>query len=392
MLKWLLILGIVASPFYLLPSGSIQVYHAVLALLALVVLLRPEGVKVSGVVIAAILFWAYVILRQSLYIMGHVEADLATLLYPTLNMAVFVGVYSWLSRGVTLGGQRQIMVAFAAVMALELAYIFLENQSVTFFLHSKLRSIGTFNNPNQLGYFSVLAGCSFLLLGSSGSASKPAILAGLALAYLLAVISLSKAAMLAISPLLLIALWGWGKEIKSNLFKAFIAAAAFTALAGMAAVAVSYWHGGPLLENEVIRRLALIGHDHDDTLLARGYALILHPDARIIFGYGEGYYKWLFGKEVHSTLANVLTSYGIAGFGFFATFLLYTVRFRLFSLHFALVSLVLAYGLTHNGLRNTLFWVFLAIVAWQAEKADTARHKGGVPLMKQVKRDWHALT
>jgi len=309
--------------------------------------------------------------------MANVEASLPTLLYPTLNMAVFFGVYMVLTEVLTPRGIKSLLSAIAAVLVFETGYIFIENGSVSFFIHSDVRSIGTFNNPNQLGYFAILMGCAYVSIATVTQSSRWHTVLFVSLAYLLAIISLSKAAMLAISPLMLLSLVSWGREIRPKLLRAAIFVTVSVFLLVLAVIFLSKFEGLAGADNEVFRRLALIGKDSDDTLTARGYALILHPDERIIFGYGEGYYDMLFGNEVHSTLANVLTSFGIVGFVLFGVMILHVVQFRIFSLHFSLVGLVFAYGLTHNGLRNTLFWIFLAIVAWSVTQilpTKTNRH------------------
>ena len=375
MLKTLLVLGVLTSPLYVLPNGSVQIYHALLALMSLWAFFQTGGLKAQPVVFSAIAFWAYVIMRQSLFIMANAEASLATLLYPTLNLVVFLGVYMVLTEVLTPRGIRSLLTAIAAVLVFETGYIFIENGSLTFFMHSNVRSIGTFNNPNQLGYFAVLMGCAYVAIATITKSSRWLTVLFVSLAYLLAIISLSKAAMLAISPLLLLSLFIWGREMRSPLLQTVVFAMALVLVLLVIVFAYSQFDGLLGADNEVLRRLALIGQDSDDTLTARGYALILRPDARIIFGYGEGYYGMKFGNEVHSTLANVLTSFGIVGFALFSAMILYVVRFRVFSLHFALVSLAFAYGLTHNGLRNTLFWIFLAVIAWSVTQVRPVQSK-----------------
>ena len=375
MLKTLLVLGVLTSPLYVLPNGSVQIYHALLALMSLWAFFQTGGLKAQPVVFSAIAFWAYVIMRQSLFIMANAEASLATLLYPTLNLVVFLGVYMVLTEVLTPRGISSLLTAIAAVLVFETGYIFIENGSLTFFMHSNVRSIGTFNNPNQLGYFAVLMGCAYVAIATVTKSSRWLTVLFVSLAYLLAIISLSKAAMLAISPLLLLSLFIWGREMRSPLLQTVVFAMALVLVLLVIVFAYSQFDGLLGADNEVLRRLALIGQDSDDTLTARGYALILRPDARIIFGYGEGYYGMKFGNEVHSTLANVLTSFGIVGFALFSAMILYVVRFRVFSLHFALVSLAFAYGLTHNGLRNTLFWIFLAVIAWSVTQVRPVQSK-----------------
>lgn len=371
-------LGLLTSPLYLLPSGSIQVYHAILFVMTVAAFIKVGGLTPRPVVIFALAFWAYVIVRQILFIMATAEAAFTTLLYPTLNMIVFLGVYTALTEVIPPRGLKGILQAIAAALVFETGYIFIENGSLTFFLHNAERSIGTFNNPNQLGYFAVLMGCAYVSIATSINGSKLYASLFVSLAYLLAIISLSKAAMLAISPLMLLAFISWGRGIRSSLLKAAIIVSVLVLLALSIVLLASQFENLAQSDNEVIRRLALIGQDSDDNLIDRGYALLLNPDWRIIFGYGEGYYDMRFGNEVHSTLANVITSFGVVGFVLFSGMILSIVQNRIVSLQFGLLGLVFAYGLTHNGLRNTLFWVFLAIIAWSARYAIDVKSKPSV--------------
>lgn len=375
-----MMLGIFTSPLYLLPSGSIQAYHVLLFVMTMAAFIKVGGLSPKPVVIAVLVFWAYVIVRQILFIMATAEASFTTLLYPTLNMLVFLGVYTVLTEVISPRGIKGVLHAIAAALVFETGYIFIENGSLTFFLNNAERSVGTFNNPNQLGYFAVLMGCAYVSIATVINSSKLYASLFVSLAYLLAIISLSKAAMLAISPLMLLAFISWGRGIRSGLLKAVIITSVLVLLLLSIVILVSQLENLAQSDNEVIRRLALIGQDSDDNLVDRGYALLLNPDWRIIFGYGEGYYNMLFGNEVHSTLANVITSFGVAGFILFSSMILTIVQYRIVSMQFGLLGLVLAYGLTHNGLRNTLFWVFLAIIAWSARYAMDAKNKPALRL------------
>ena len=65
------------------------------------------------------------------------------------------------------------------------------------------------------------------------------------------------------------------------------------------------------------KRLSGIGEQKDDSLLHRGYIRLLRNPQYLVLGAGEGAFERLtdeaFDKEFHSTLGNVLMSYGILG-------------------------------------------------------------------------------
>jgi hypothetical protein len=128
---------------------------------------------------------------------------------------------------------------------------------------------------------------------------------------------------------------------------------------------------------QFINRLSNIGADSDDNLIARGYGALLNPDLRIFYGWGEGYTLEghpgatpEHGLEVHSTFGGVLIGYGLFGFIIFAAFFIHLVA-RVSSkvgVKFAIIIFLptFFYGLTHNGIRFTIFWIFLAAVTYFA--------------------------
>ena len=72
------------------------------------------------------------------------------------------------------------------------------------------------------------------------------------------------------------------------------------------------------------QRLEGIGAQKDNSLLDRGYNRLLNNPGYLILGAGEGDYERLdpdptqpleeLYKEFHSTLGNILMSYGVIGF------------------------------------------------------------------------------
>ena len=111
-------------------------------------------------------------------------------------------------------------------------------------------------------------------------------------------------------------------------------------------------------------RIANSRIDADDTLAGRGYDRIWNNAEYIIFGAGEGaVYRFdtFLGGEIHSSVGTLLFSYGILGLLLF----LYAlgrlgIQDRV-CIKYILVILI--YGLAHQGLRSTHFWIFLGLVS-----------------------------
>ena len=82
-------------------------------------------------------------------------------------------------------------------------------------------------------------------------------------------------------------------------------------------------------------------------------------------------------KEFHSSLGNILMSYGVVGLGLLFAFFFVVFRSspRINLFYFGLIML---YGVTHMGMRDTMLWIFLGLVYVQgmAEElvAERDRH------------------
>ena len=97
----------------------------------------------------------------------------------------------------------------------------------------------------------------------------------------------------------------------------------------------------------------------------RGYDRISNHPGYLWFGAGEGvtdrFVSQLEG-EMHSSVGTVLFSYGVPGLMLFIWLIVVAARRNgLRGLLYILPAL--AYGLTHNGLRQIEFWIILAAIA-----------------------------
>jgi len=120
--------------------------------------------------------------------------------------------------------------------------------------------------------------------------------------------------------------------------------------------------------NQVSSRIDGIKND-DGVIEERGYQRVLSYPQYIIYGAGEGAHWRYAGKldpsagnrELHSGLATILMSYGFFGFILFATFIFTIFQRAPWLLWFTLAA-VMAYGITHQHIRFTAFWVYLGIM------------------------------
>jgi hypothetical protein len=98
----------------------------------------------------------------------------------------------------------------------------------------------------------------------------------------------------------------------------------------------------------------------------RGMERILENPMNLLFGAGEGYLerfitpKNKLRQEIHNTAANLLFSYGIAGFLLFTMFLYFSLRYLSMKQLCLFIPLFL-YNMFHNGIRFSFLWLFLAM-------------------------------
>jgi hypothetical protein len=214
-----------------------------------------------------------------------------------------------------------------------------------------------FNNPNQLGYYALLSG-SLYVYGIK-HVKVPGIfqLATYFSFFFITLLSSSKAALAGSIILISLAILNQGLV---NI-RQFVV---LTITIGLGAYFVLNENLGSELFSYSINRFEMIGQDSDDTYQGRGYDRILNDPEYLVLGAGEGgYYRFnslLEAGEIHSSFGTILFCYGIVGFVLFFRFLFAVFKgSSFFELLYFLP--VFAYSITHQGLRDTLFWVFLGI-------------------------------
>ena len=354
-------LGLVLTPLYVFESGYPQPAAGLMALLVLVIVLSGNdrvpwyadvyafGCAFIGY--TAVVNWSWWAHRPDL-------AFLLSSTYYLYNFMVFA-VVLFLSR--ELGDEFVPATKLGLILALVvelLALTFLSDAGDP-------RRVGTFNNPNQLGYWALLLGCCHLVLKGDRRLTVTDVAALAAMGYVVA-FSASRAAIVAFALLVVLGALCQGLRARAALGVALagVACAALalpTMVGGPAGIAPR--GGGPLAEG--IQELRTTGARASDSLAGRGYDRIwTHPE-HLLLGAGEGAHERfatrVLDKELHSTLGTVLFSYGLAGLVLFGGAL--AGIFRRAAARCWLYALpVLLYGLTHQGLRFSLFWVFLALV------------------------------
>lgn len=208
-----------------------------------------------------------------------------------------------------------------------------------------------FNNPNQLGYWALLAACMISLTQRRLRIRLPVAGAAITGCAYLATLSASRAAVAGIAILLILLVFSNPRLIIIGI----LAAVGFLSL------------GGPLAEAiDSSKRRALETNAQDGTFIEeRGYDRLWQYKEHLLLGAGEGDLtrfsdEYESAREIHSSAATVLFSYGVIGAVLFMIFVVRVISGSELRASLMLVP-TLVYTIAHQGLRFAMLWVLLAI-------------------------------
>ena len=232
--------------------------------------------------------------------------------------------------------------------------------------NSMFRQTGSFNNPNQLGYWALLSSSYLIILNYGRRMPIFDMIAFLICAYLISE-ALSRAALLAY--LLILCAFFIGPYV-SHVKKIGIFAAFFIYLLFQISTHEAQFDFIRNISSvdAVVERIESLETDQE-AISERGYSRLVNFPEYLIYGAGEGAY-WRFqdvvythksGLELHSGIGTFLFSYGIFGFLLFVMLIVFLFKPapRLFLIPLAAI---MAYGLTHQHIRFSGFWIFIALV------------------------------
>jgi len=337
-----------AKPFYFFPSGGPQIGDVVVP--ALLVWLFALGTDAPGARSLRVLFWCVLFILYALIVNGTWGLLLANSsmfkmpIFMLFNLGIFVICLLLADRYGDRFFEFVVHAVAAALIAQALLSFVVDN--------SLKREVIFFNNPNQLGYWSLLSASIFFVCATRIRV-HPYLSAAVAITSLyLVALSLSKAAILASLGLFALV---YGVRLKKLLLVVPVALAAVFAL-----------QGSELYEN-VAWRIGNIGAQSDDSLGVRGYQMLWEHPQYLLLGAGQGAFERFrglgsTGTEFHSTLGSLLFSYGVVGFGLFSLFMWQIYR-EAGMYRFAFLAPAFVYGFTHQGLRFSVFWALFALVA-----------------------------
>lgn len=350
--SFLLTLAIASFPFYVFPSGGVQPSHLLFLAVSLAGFSRLRLPNQTWLILLAVLS-AYVLVVE--LVAAIAAGETKYLIFPAyflFNFILMAGVYPLVLRQ----GAGVLRAGLIAATVIAVAVTIMSGVNLQEFGPGG-RPTGTFNNPNQLGYFSVCIMSLAYLCYIEEEVSFPVMLALVGASVFLAIASLSKAAMIASFGVLALALRPKGG-------RAAMISWLLVALVGLAGV-IYLLNAGYFERYIFYNRIINMPHESDSSLDSRGYFAFQQGSLlQNIFGMGSPDVHEVVGHEVHSTFASVWNTYGVVGIALFAPIFItwITTLTRAYGLIAMTVITVpsLLYGITHNGTRFSIFWLLVA--------------------------------
>ncbi|HEX8110754.1 MAG TPA: hypothetical protein VF516_23645 [Kofleriaceae bacterium] len=245
------------------------------------------------------------------------------------------------------------------------AMVFIQVLSSVVLGSSSARGSVFFNNPNQLGYYALLAATLIALTYRRLQLRLWTASAALVCCGFLALISASRASAGGVAVLLVLMLFSNPKILVA----ACLAGAAMVSGVGPFADAI---------EASQDRVLNLSSHSDASFFQERGYDRIWRNQQYLLLGAGEGGLSrfddtaYVKNMEIHSSAGTILFSYGIVGSILFLVFLWRLLRGARARLAITLLPPLLYTG-AHQGLRFTMLWAVLAVFVALKDDVDRPR-------------------
>lgn len=362
----ILILYFTLKPLYLFSSGLPQISDMFLIAAALGLLLKERGrIRIPYAYMQWVTIFLVTLVFQALVqsVWWVKTKDNRMLLYAAYYLFNFIASIVCIYIGNAVGTER---LKYALCKGCFFSIIVAAIGIVTQNRYHGIRSVGFFNNPNQLGYYALLVLTVIAFFPKVLPKWQNIII--LVVSVWANLLSLSKASIVGLAGLAICyVIWGSNnKTIRKIVTEVLLLTVLFGAI---------YWllysNSRIITGNAILsflrRRLLRISLENDSTLgNGRGYNRVWELGYHFLWGKGEGAYdrfNTLTGLEVHSTFFNTLVSYGLFGFVAYFFLMVKPLQHQGNTVHnLACFSGLFLYFFTHNGIRNTLLWILLSAV------------------------------
>lgn len=354
-LKLFIYFGIAFYPVYVLPSGSIQISHYFFFIFSIFVLIKIN-IHINKYFFIFLFYLIYCSFVELLHTYHDISVYrvvefkyLKELLFLTYNFILTTSLLSYLNY------QKKFNFIIYS-LATAIIIIFFTLLYMKYFTVLEYRFEGFFNNPNQLGYFCVCSFSLIYLFYRNLYISYNVMIFSQLIVIAFSILTLSKAAIIALLLSSFFTIKPFNYKYSKIIEAIIILTLIFLFIAFF--MQISDMHVYPRILNTF--------NESDSSLEVRGYLAYLDANSiEAIFGMGtKGVYD-VRGYEVHSTFAMILTAYGLIGFLIFGLLMLIWILDIKKSYGLRGVICIcgpsLLYGLTHNGIRFSMFWVLFAI-------------------------------
>ena len=378
------LIGLFIKQFYLRASGSVQISDAVI-MLSVGVLFFSGRMRLHKIDLSLIIFVAFTFLINGIYSAYYGQNLLINSIYLLYNLLTVIAFRIYIKKESFVNA---LSVTMKVNLLTQLAFYIL---GVGRYYWGAYRYQGTFNDPNQFGFF-VLC-CFFMLYLCSYIQKKRLHIVWYLIVSFLIIVSASKGMVLSLLVFFFFAVFQPAIASKSRwtivLYTLFFLLGALIILFG------DYLFG----DIELFSVLRNLGGDSFDFLLKRfeqrtsGTGTIFDSiqnflrDRRmlrvimapqyLIYGAGEGYYLRFIqygdqGMEIHGTMVSLLYYYGIVPYSFFIGWLRNNLRGISQQTRGVYIAMILeAFTLANH--RQPLFWTIFALGSLVAAKARAER-------------------
>lgn len=240
--------------------------------------------------------------------------------------------------------------------------------------YTGVRMTGSFNNPNQLGYYALITTTILIYLTQKIEIESVWFILSIISTTLLVSASLSSTAIGAYLFLIMIFIFSKidNLKLKRNFVLSFII---IIILILYLKNYTSFFENSQMIAG-LNARLKTVSGKTDRLVTERGYNRIIDYPEYWIFGAGEGKYLKRFGiaSEFHSLFGNIQVSYGLIGTILFSRVLWLSFKQNFLNKIIVFVP-ILIYGVTHNSIRSGLFWILLGLFAVDQNKETNIQGK-----------------
>ncbi|WP_458526268.1 hypothetical protein [Onishia taeanensis] len=223
----------------------------------------------------------------------------------------------------------------------------------------------SFNNPNQLAYFSLI---SFIVLSSVREETfyLGLRLLGCAISLWFLLISVSISALLSTIPIFILLFFYILKSVRSNplLFAMLSMLSLLLALFIYAYFDVNQLinsmmnsQTGEIITSRAGRVDELVSNANEQ----RGYYRFFEYPEYLVFGAGQGFESRYGGMEIHSSFFSIWFYYGVPGLVLMFAILMFPL-YRMTLPNIAVTASYSLYGITHLGWRFTLIWILISLL------------------------------